>query len=811
MSEFKLRSDEAITPPTWTLRDIQYLPRDTATDTLETAKYGLILGSLAGYAKYNSRNNLTSAKAPLVFLPKGITAKLLFDALLVSARSGFTVGVGAGIFQFTKSVSSNLREKDDSRNTFYGAMSGIAFGAAAAGKGPAFIVSTSLLCASAAAFVDWTGGWGTPEASIKRDLFAMQPYDARTDEVKETQGRWEVVGRKPFSAAQEYFGKDSILFRVSVLLVTIVCYFSKSPTAPATEAPLHPLRPLRWGHLNFLHTTDTHGWYAGHFNQKQYSANWGDFVSFALHMRSHADAARSDLLLIDTGDKHDGNGLSDATAPNGLISTPIFIKQDYDLITLGNHELYLAESSIQEYEQVASHFGDRYVGTNVDFIMENGTAVPFGSRYRYFQTPNRGLNVLALGVLFDFNRFNERTVVHPISELVQQEWFVQSMLDFLHEPVDVIVVFGHIPVSHDWWELTLLHGELRKYFPDTKIQYFGGHSHIRDFSVFDDNSTALQAGRFCETVGWLSVNFTGENDLKGTYDRKYIDFNLNSFMFHSKKTLETFHTRTGLELTTHIAQKRRDLGLETVLGQVHRNYFMDYVPFSHPRNIYHMLSTTILPTLKVSSDASHSRIIIINTGSVRYDLYKGPYTKDTNFIVSPFKNNWNYIPQVPRSLALKIEEKLNNQSYILSRATAKEVDLLRLLPPHKSSRLMKEGANGRITPDGLNDITEQQYLAIAHQKLSKGYVTHDDFGEDGDDTIHIPRIEFPIPNVAVAKQLSGDDTVDVVFYDFIQPYILWALAELTVGQVKKDFLPHFYGNETISGLLQAYVQNVGDL
>lgn len=25
-----------------------------------------------------------------------------------------------------------------------------------------------------------------------------------------------------------------------------------------------PLRDLTWGQLNFLHTTDTHGWLAGH-------------------------------------------------------------------------------------------------------------------------------------------------------------------------------------------------------------------------------------------------------------------------------------------------------------------------------------------------------------------------------------------------------------------------------------------------------------------------------------------------------------------------------------------------------------------
>ena len=38
-----------------------------------------------------------------------------------------------------------------------------------------------------------------------------------------------------------------------------------------------------------------------------YSSDWGDYVSFAKHMRDKADADGSDLLLIDTGDRVEGN------------------------------------------------------------------------------------------------------------------------------------------------------------------------------------------------------------------------------------------------------------------------------------------------------------------------------------------------------------------------------------------------------------------------------------------------------------------------------------------------------------------------
>lgn len=43
----------------------------------------------------------------------------------------------------------------------------------------------------------------------------------------------------------------------------------------------------------------------------------------------------ADLLIVDTGDLHDGNGLSDATKLDGELSMPIFDEIDYDLLTIG--------------------------------------------------------------------------------------------------------------------------------------------------------------------------------------------------------------------------------------------------------------------------------------------------------------------------------------------------------------------------------------------------------------------------------------------------------------------------------------------
>ena len=113
----------------------------------------------------------------------------------------------------------------------------------------------------------------------------------------------------------------------------------EQPSAPSPVSS--PLRELPWGDLNFLHTTDTHGWIAGHLGESEssYGADWGDYISFAEHLKKKAEQDGSDLLLIDTGDRIEGSGLYDASHPKGNFSREIFAEQDIDVICIGNHEL----------------------------------------------------------------------------------------------------------------------------------------------------------------------------------------------------------------------------------------------------------------------------------------------------------------------------------------------------------------------------------------------------------------------------------------------------------------------------------------
>ena len=411
--------------------------------------------------------------------------------------------------------------------------------------------------------------------------------------------------------------------------------------------------------------------------------------------------ATADLRqFTDTGDLHDGNGLSDATFPDGRLSNPIFEEIDYDLLTIGNHELYLASVAQLTFAQFSKFYGDKYITSNVQ-ILNNATNQfeYIGKQYRYFTT-QQGLRIMAFGVLYDFTGNTNITQVMKAATLVQQPWF-QSAISF-DKPIDLFIVLGHNPARPGASGSTFgtIFKAIRAKNPNTPIQLFGGHSHIRDFAVLDDGSTSLESGRYCETLGWVSMSgikssaFTGNNKPHGVpnpsqkavkvasatvtasstvpaptsnpafsnllYSRRYIDWNRLSFAYHAVGSQSnTFDYHSGLRVTGEITKTRKQLNLTTLYGCAPQTYCESCKPFLAPGNIFTVVQTALAATVINPARAATPRFIIINTGSIRFDLVQGPFTFDDSFIVSPFLDGFQYIPNVPFSQANQVLAALN--------------------------------------------------------------------------------------------------------------------------------------------------------
>lgn len=334
------------------------------------------------------------------------------------------------------------------------------------------------------------------------------------------------------------------------------------------------------------------------------------------------------------------------------------------------------------FTQYAKLWGDRYITSNVKaYNKTTGTYEYVGATHRYFTTA-MGLRVMAFGVLFDFTGNTNASQVIPAADMVQESWFKSAVNTT--DPVDVFVLFGHNPVrpTDETSTLQTVWDALRQARPTTPIQIFGGHTHIRDFAVYDHSSIGIESGRYCETLGWMSMagfdqgnsGFKGPALPKGVktpsrkavtsnhtvtgpdspfvYSRRYLDWNRNTFAYHSRIPLAAINTTAGEAVTNNITDIRQDLKLGELQGCVPETYCISCVPFDNATNIFPgAISPAFAASVVNDTRADKPRIILANTGMVRFDIHKGPFTKDDEYIVSPFEDVFMYIPDVPYAKA----------------------------------------------------------------------------------------------------------------------------------------------------------------
>ncbi|KAF8937948.1 hypothetical protein BGZ58_001879 [Dissophora ornata] len=520
-------------------------------------------------------------------------------------------------------------------------------------------------------------------------------------------------------------------------------HFEKRVQPGAPQPTPVDLRPLTWGDVNIIQTTDTHGWLSGHTKEASYSADFGDFASFLHHMRQQADHRRKDLLVIDSGDLHDGNGLSDATTVDGQDSNPIFEKAN-DALAIGNHELYVNAVAEDTYRNFAPKWGRRYLTSNV-FIKDGLTnkTVPIGNLYNSFRM-KYGTQVMSYGFMFNFNGNGNNTVVEPANVTVSKPWFKES----LKKDVDLYLVVGHVPVR--WAEALTVIQAIRAVHPSKPIVLMGGHLHVRDFVQYDARAVGMSSGRFLETVGWMSVDgvhdrscHKNETQCVGknlTVTRRYLDNNVHTYKTHSlAHPKQKFDIWKGRQITNEITKVRKALDLSITLGCAPQDYYLDRYPVTDSRSLLNLVANEVLPIGVVNATRPNQALAIVNSGSQRFDLLKGPFTLDDTYIVSPFHDDFVFAT-VPYKVAKNVVNALNNAPF--------------------QKRSLPTVQNVTLTP---------------------GYVTKDDYGYGGDDWPHSPLPYADSPNYISSPLPAGltDDTpVDVIWLSFFSNLMTPILKKL---------------------------------
>ncbi|KAE8212710.1 hypothetical protein CF327_g3687 [Tilletia walkeri] len=418
-------------------------------------------------------------------------------------------------------------------------------------------------------------------------------------------------------------------------------------------------------------------------------------------MKHKARSKAVDLLVVDSGDLYDGNGLSDGfpnvpqgepnheQAVQGHVAGKLISLIDYDLLTIGNHELYNYSVAKDVHLNFAPRWNGRYLTSNTYIHLNQSTPnstttqrKPIGSQYTRFRTPHLDFHITAFGVLFNFQGAGPGIEVQDPALMVKEPWFQKALDPAVR--VDVFVVAAHMPVRGDAG-LDVVHQAIRKVHTDTPIVFLGGHTHVRDCRMLDDRTLAIESGRYFETFGFASVSGIrrvgeiGEGVLR--FARRYIDANARSLAFHagvqSAKDLVTDKERFIRRLMQMIT---RAWGLDTLHGVVPGDYYLERFHYGHNQSLLSLLSNHVLPTVvrpshhPPTSSNPNPSLILINSFSQRHDVLSGPFTTNEQYVVSPYRDRFKFVKGVPWLHAKVLLGELNEMKSLELKESWREED-----------------------------------------------------------------------------------------------------------------------------------------
>jgi hypothetical protein len=365
-----------------------------------------------------------------------------------------------------------------------------------------------------------------------------------------------------------------------------------------------------------------------------------------------------------------------------------------------------------------------------------------------------------------------------------------------------------------------------------------------------------------ETLGFMSIDGLSTGGTKDgnaasqkskiTFARRYIDNNVFSMHHHSGKDEKSFPTEHGLKVSEAISDARKSLGLTHKYGCAPHDYWVNRRPYPHNESIFTLIEKKMIPQTISKSDRVKSggkALLVTNTGAIRFDIFKGAFTKDTKFLVSPFTSAFRYIPDVPYKAASQVIKLLNNEGPIVLEMMDEntflqppEVHAARFRPHILSPQIFKfvgqndhqvilrgeEHTEAIVTPaptpvaaDAADaplptctfDLDKGEYICpkVPGTELFPGYTTKDDAGSDGDDTVHSEIQFYSVPNcIQAAIGFSDDDdhapeTVDLIYNEFIQKWILLAL-EYTGQKYTSDDTKSWDEGKSFTDIMTEWVE-----
>eukprot|EP00550_Attheya_septentrionalis_P011081 CAMPEP_0198302398 /NCGR_PEP_ID=MMETSP1449-20131203/55002_1 /TAXON_ID=420275 /ORGANISM="Attheya septentrionalis, Strain CCMP2084" /LENGTH=614 /DNA_ID=CAMNT_0044004739 /DNA_START=101 /DNA_END=1945 /DNA_ORIENTATION=+ len=384
------------------------------------------------------------------------------------------------------------------------------------------------------------------------------------------------------------------------------------------------------GDINVMVLTDVHSWVAGHGRHEPgQNADYGDVLSFYEHLKEICTEDGSDLFFVMNGDFMDGTGLS-AHPPSALVN--ILKKMPWDAINVGNHDIANLET-VQYITQPGGFvqwWEDKYLTSNV---VKAGTSTPLGARFKMLYGAISESTVLTFGFIYNFMNAANLVKVEQVELVVNSDWF-SDVLGGVHGDFDAILVLAHMDINNELIDIIL--ARIREIAGlDMPVQFIAGHTHIRAAEDVDKFSAAFEAGRYLDTIGFVS--FPMKDPSLGTDARsefKHSFINTNTEYMRATLDIDSLETREGKGLSTFIHDIEESMGILTYEG-CSPITFVTETKQDARNSLWRLLYEEVIPA-ELPGWNSTKDIFVAGSGSLRYDLFKGDVLRTDIISVSPF-------------------------------------------------------------------------------------------------------------------------------------------------------------------------------
>ena len=466
---------------------------------------------------------------------------------------------------------------------------------------------------------------------------------------------------------------------------------SKSASSPSPNLPL--------GDINVVVLTDVHSWVGGHGRQEpELDADYGDVLSFYQHLKAYMDNDQDkDLWFVSNGDWAHGTGLAPQGASGSELLT-ILEKMPWDAVDCGNHELYesLKVETMLQPNGYIDTFGNRYLTANVllrnernnetgndDALNFHENNEPLGNRYKVLRGKKNDL--LVFGFLYNLRDPSDMVEIAKVEEVVRQEWFQNALKN---ESYDAVLVLAHMDLK-DPLVYTILEAIRKVVGDDTlPVQFITGHTHYRGSKQLDDYAASVEAGRYLDTVGFVS--FPSMKQKKENLSRiatmgdpknenhnndsefRHVFLNANKKALANALNLDTtsdLTTPSGKELSESIVRVQQKLGLLEEIGCSPRDYrYSGSVDADD--SLWKVFREQVAPLTIFEQENQQPSAMLLSIESWRYNLFShSPLVVDDIWAVAPFNDTIIDLGSFSGSTILKLNATMNghhNDQYAYS-------------------------------------------------------------------------------------------------------------------------------------------------